>query len=204
MIGWLTAHLKPLSQSKEGVEGFHSRSASMTSQHTQQQLRYLRLVQPNVPGHAVQSRGRQTPGAGLGPGHSAPGAAETPESPPAPAGASSPTDSVGSQFRSLPDFRPDELPRVGLCLLPHLVLGLIPRPTWETLRPPPPRPCAARTHAGTRPPATHRPRDVVEDLGGGGVPVRTGLRAEQASQLPCAILSGEEGRGAHSLVPEAG
>lgn len=52
-------------------------------------------------------------------------------------------------------------------------------------------------------PPAHRPRDVVEDLVSGGVRVRTGLGAKQASQLPCTILSGDKGRGAHSLAPEA-
>lgn len=37
----------------------HSHTTSMTPQHTQQQLRYPFLFQPNMPGHAAQARGRQ-------------------------------------------------------------------------------------------------------------------------------------------------
>ena len=43
----------------------------------------------------------------------------------------------------------------------------------------------------------------MEDLVSSGVPVRTSLSAKQASQLPCAVLSGDKGGGAHSLAPEA-
>lgn len=38
-----------------------------------------------------------------------------------------PTDSVlGLSFALCSDFQPDELPRAGQCLLPHLVLDLTP------------------------------------------------------------------------------
>ena len=35
----------------------------------------------------------------------------------------------------------------------------------------------------------------MEDLVSSGVPVRTSLGAKQASQLPCAVLSGDKGGG---------
>lgn len=65
-------------------------------------------------------------------------------------------------------------------------------------------PLGGRHPSWDTPTAAHRPRDVVEDLVGRGVPVGAGLRAKQAGQFPPAILSGDKGRGARSLTPPAG
>lgn len=49
-------------------------------------------------------------------------------------------------------------------------------------------------------PSAHRPWDVVEDLVSRGVTIWASIGAKQARHLPGAILSGNEGKGAHDLV----
>lgn len=175
----------------------HSHTANMTSEHTQRQLRCLCLVQPECAWTCCPvPRASRHQGSGLA---TAPprGSGEILEAPPAPAPAArSPTDSEsGLSFALRSDFQPDALPRAG----PSYFLTLSRFDTGADLgdpelsghRPPPP----------DTPTPAHRARDVVEDLAGGGVPVRTGLGAKQASQLPRAVLSGDKRMGLTSWPP---
>lgn len=174
----------------------HSPIAHLTPMPTRLH-RHTCLSSFNVPTHAVLHQG-----VGWGLDTRAPGRAGTwlgTEAPPCRS-----TDSVPGLSFALRSDSAYELPRAGLHLLPRCALDLtLLGPTGKTLGPVQMGHTRSHTHttattplqARARYPVAHRPWDVVEDLVSSGVPVRTSLGAKQASQLPCAILSGDKGGG---------
>lgn len=171
--------LKPLPLGKEwGGGGGHSSNCDTCARSGRM-----------CPDMRSRARGRPTPGPQCRPRRPSGGRPAPPRLPP-PALAPPLTQSVGSQFRSPVRLSAGGAAQGGALPASSPASGADGQAAGEAPRP------APRARA-------HRPGDVVEDPVGGGVPARSGLRAERAGRLPRAVLSGDKGRGAHSLAPEA-